>query len=104
MIEAYRAVVSREAVGYEVMALVGITTNQPAKVRLIAKLRQMPEVLECHHVTGQDSYVFKVVTRNIRHLEELVGSINQFGETRTSIVMSTPIPPRSLARPATHEP
>ncbi|MBL8509768.1 MAG: Lrp/AsnC ligand binding domain-containing protein, partial [Chitinimonas sp.] len=74
-------------------------TAQPDKARLIAQLQSMPEVLECLHVTGQDSFVLRVVTRNIRHLEQFVGSINHFGETRTSIVMSAPIALRPLAPP-----
>ena len=99
VIEAYRAQVSAEEAGYQVMALIGMTTPQPDKARLIAQLRQMPEVLECLHVTGQDSFILRVVTRDIRHLERFVGSINHFGETRTSIVMSAPIPLRGLEPP-----
>ncbi|GLR14848.1 AsnC family transcriptional regulator [Chitinimonas prasina] len=99
VVRGYRALVSAEAVGYDVMALVGMTTAQPDKARLIAQLQKMPEVLECLHVTGQDSFILRVVTRNIRHLEQFVGSINHFGETRTSIVMSAPIALRPLAPP-----
>ncbi len=99
VIEGFRAVVAPERVGYGVMALVGITTMQPEKVKLLAQLEQMPEVLECLHVTGQDSFILRVVTRDVRHLERFVGSINHFGETRTSIVMSAPIPLRPLAPP-----
>lgn len=101
VIEGYRACVSAEHAGYEVMALIGMTTPQPDKARLVALLQQMPEVLECLHVTGQDSFILRVVTRNIRHLERFVGSINHFGETRTSIVMSAPIPLRPLQPLAT---
>ncbi|MCY1222825.1 HTH-type transcriptional regulator LrpC [compost metagenome] len=99
VIEAYCASVSPEKAGYGVMALIGMTTPQPDKARLIAQLQQMPEVLECLHVTGQDSFILRVVTRDIRHLERFVGSINHFGETRTSIVMSAPIPLRGLEPP-----
>jgi len=100
VIQGYRAVVSPEQAGYGVMALIGITTGQPGKAKFIAKLQTLPEVLECLHVTGQDSYILKVVTRDIRHLEQFVGGINQYGETRTSIVMSAPIPLRAVAQPA----
>jgi len=51
-------------------------------------------------VTGQDSFLLRVVTRDISHLERFVGVINHYGETRTSIVMSAPIPMRSVAQPA----
>ena len=99
VIRGYRALVDPVAVGYGVQALIGMTTPQPGKQKLLAKLREMPEVVECVHVTGQDSYMLRVVTRDIAHLEALVGAINHFGETRTSIVMSTPIPLRPLSPP-----
>jgi Lrp/AsnC family leucine-responsive transcriptional regulator len=99
VITGYRAMLAPEKVGYGVMALIGITTPQPDKARLLAQLEQMPEVLECLHVTGQDSFVLRVVARDVRHLEQFVGSINRFGETRTSIVMSAPIQLRPLAPP-----
>lgn len=97
VIRGYRAEVDAEALGYGVMAVIGMTTPQPDKHKLLARLQTMPEVLECLHVTGQDSYLLRIVTRDIRHLERLVGHINLYGETRTSIVMSTPIPLRAVA-------
>lgn len=97
IISGYRAVVTPEAVGYSVMTIIGMTTAQPDKVRLIKMLTQMPEVIECLHVTGQDSYVMRVVTRDLQHLEDFVGSINTFGETRTSIVLSHPIRLRPIS-------
>lgn len=99
VISGYRALVSPDAVGYGVTAMIGITTLQPGKARLLAQLKEMPEVLECLHVTGQDSYLLRVACKDIQHLETFVGSINQYGETRTSIVMSAPIPLRPVAQP-----
>ena len=99
IISAYRALLNTEAVGYGVMAMIGMTTPQQDKARLIALLREMPEVLECLHVTGQDSFLLRVITRDIRHLEAFVGRINHYGETRTAIVMSAPIPLRPVSRP-----
>lgn len=96
IISGYRAVVKPESVGYGVMAIIGMTTPQPDKARLVKTLSEMPEVLECLHVTGQDSYLIRIITRDLKHLEDFVGSINHFGETRTSIVLSDPIEMRSV--------
>jgi Lrp/AsnC family leucine-responsive transcriptional regulator len=85
--------------GYAVQAIVGITVLQPGKKRLIDKLQQAPEVLECHHVAGADSYVMTVVAHDLADLERFLASINPYGETRTSIVFSTPIPRRGLVTP-----
>ena len=98
VIEGVHAEVAPQAVGYGVRAIVGINVPQPSKQKLIDRLKQMPEVLECHHVSGADSYVMTVVATNLQHLESLIASINLFGETRTSVVFSTPIPRRGVQR------
>jgi Lrp/AsnC family leucine-responsive transcriptional regulator len=99
VIRGYRADIDTASVGYGVQALVGITTLQPHKRKFLEKIEASPEVLECHHVTGADSYVMTVVAASIADLERFLGSINGYGETRTSIVMSTPIPRRGLKKP-----
>jgi len=56
-------------------------------------------VLECHHVAGADSYMMIVVSRSLSELERFLGTINGYGETRTSVVFSTPIERRGIVRP-----
>ncbi|WP_219218734.1 Lrp/AsnC family transcriptional regulator [Variovorax boronicumulans] len=85
--------------GYPVKAIIGITATQPGKKPLLERLRKAPEVLECHHVAGADSYVMTVVATGLADLERFIGTINGYGETRTSIVFSTPIERRGLVAP-----
>ncbi len=85
--------------GYPVKAIVGITATQPGKKALLDRLRQAPEVLECHHVAGADSYMMTVVATGLADLERFIGTINGYGETRTSIVFSTPIERRGVVPP-----
>lgn len=85
--------------GYPVSAIVGITVQQPGKKAFIDKLKRAPEVLECHHVAGADSYIVTVVSQSLEKLERFLASINGYGETRTSIVFSTPVPRRGLVAP-----
>ena len=87
VIEGYAARVNPAAAGYLVTTLIAITVET------------IPEVLECHHVTGADSYIMRLVAVSMADLERLIGRINLYGETRTSIVMSTPLRERPLARP-----
>ncbi|MBK9442204.1 MAG: Lrp/AsnC family transcriptional regulator [Comamonadaceae bacterium] len=91
--------VNESEAGYPVKAIVGITVEQPGKKALLEVLRNSPEVLECHHVTGADSYLLTVVTTSMIDLERFIGSINGYGETRASIVFSTPIERRGLVKP-----
>ena len=99
MVRGVHADIDPAKVGYGVRAVGGINVPQPGKKALIDKLRQSPQVLECHHVSGNDSYVMQVVARDLPDLERFLGYINGYGETRTSIVFSTPSPLRGLARP-----
>ncbi len=69
------------------------------KQAFLKALRARKEVLECHHVTGADSYMMSVAVVNMSALESFLGDINRWGETRTAIVMSTPIFRRGLRRP-----
>lgn len=100
VVRGYQAQVDPAAVGYGVRAIVGIHVPQPGKRALLEKLSELPEVLECHHVAGEDSYVMQVVATTLQDLERFLAGINGYGETRTSIVFSTPIERRGLARPA----
>ena len=99
VISGVHAVVDPARAGRPVKAIVGITTQQPQKQALLKALRTRPDVLECHHVTGADSYVMTVAVADMAALETFLGDINRWGETRTAIVMSTPITRRALQAP-----
>jgi Lrp/AsnC family leucine-responsive transcriptional regulator len=55
-----------------------------------------PEVIECHRVTGEDCYIMKIVVPDIDHLEGIIDRFTPFGSTTTSIIHSSPVPPRRL--------
>ena len=56
-------------------------------------LARIPEVLEVHHVAGEDCYLVKVRTANTealgRLLREKIGSIDAVTSTRSTIVLET---------------
>ena len=56
----------------------------------------MPEVLECHHITGVDSFIMKAAVRSKEHLADIICSLSSFGQTTTSLVLSTPVSKRVL--------
>lgn len=99
VLRAYQAVVPADKVGYSVMAFICITAPQPRKAELLGLLGGLPEVLECYHVSGACSYILKVISTNIQTLEDLIGQINSYGETHTSLVMSVPIERRGVRPP-----
>ena len=50
---------------------------------------ELPEIIECHRVTGEDSLVLRVAVADVAHLEALVDRVRVFGELTTSIILST---------------
>ena len=98
VVRGFHAQIDPLAVGYGVRAMVGINAPQPGKQALLDKLAQSPEVLECHHVAGNDSYQMLVVATDLQDLERFLSDINRWGETRTAIIFSTPIERRGVVQ------
>lgn len=74
-IRQYTAVVDREKAGYDLLCFIHIAMqmHQYEQVDKFRKLIQkLPEVLECHHITGEYDYLLKVVLRNRKDLERFV--------------------------------
>jgi len=74
-IRGYTALVDPEAVGLDLLCLVGIAMqlhSQENIARARAAIVEMPEVLECWHVTGDFDYVLKVAVRNRADLQRFI--------------------------------
>ncbi|MEU2656846.1 Lrp/AsnC family transcriptional regulator [Streptomyces sp. NPDC007325] len=98
VITGYTAVVDHERLGLPILAFVRLrypTGNYKPFHDLVAAT---PEVLEAHHVTGDDCFVIKVAARSMRHLEEISGKIGTLGSVTTSVVYSSPLPRRAVSR------
>lgn len=74
-IRQFVALLDREKVGYDMLCFIEVSLqlHQPEQVENFRRvIQQMPEVLECHHVTGEYDYLLKVVIRNRKDLEHFV--------------------------------
>lgn len=98
VITGYTAVVDREALGLPVLAFVRLRSPHGGYEPFHDLLEATPEVLEAHHVTGDDCFVLKVAARSMRHLEEVSGRIGALGPVTTSVVYSSPLPRRPVSR------
>lgn len=96
LITGYRVELDREKLGLSVLAFVRLQTIPERYPALLALVEAMPAVLECHHVTGEESFVIKLVVATVAELEPLIEQLSRFGRTSTSIVMSTPVGKRPL--------
>ena len=99
VIRGYRAEVDPEALGYAVLAHLRLRYPSSTYGPLHALLADIPEVLEAHHVTGDDCFVLKVVATSMRDLERITGRIGALGSVTTSVAYSSPIVARPITPP-----
>ena len=99
VIAGYRASLDPERVGLQVMAFVRLRYPTGNYRPFHALLESTPEIIEAHHVTGEDCFVLKVLTRSMRHLEEVTGRISGLGAVTTSVVYSSPLTGRAISSP-----
>src|SRR2546427_1760005 len=94
VIRGYRLDLNPVALGLPIAAYIRIRPN-PGQLPRIAELaRQIPEVVECHRVTGEDCFILKVHIPAIDQLDRLLDGFLLYGSTTTSIIQSSPVPLR----------
>lgn len=94
VITGYAARVDAEKLGKDITAFVGVGIEHPRFFDgFVGRVLEMPDVLECHRVAGQDSYLLKIRTQNTRSLDKLlvegVRTIPGVTRTLTTIVLSS---------------
>ncbi|MFF8380041.1 Lrp/AsnC family transcriptional regulator [Streptomyces sp. NPDC015661] len=98
VITGYTAIVDQDRLGLPILAFVRLRYPHGNYKPFHDLIDTTPEVLEAHHVTGDDCFVLKVAARSMKHLEGITGKIATLGAVTTSIVYSSPLPRRSLSR------
>jgi Lrp/AsnC family transcriptional regulator, leucine-responsive regulatory protein len=96
----YRTEVDPKALGYSLSAVVRVRPASRQLPRIAEIARTSAEVVECHRITGEDCFFMKAHVRSIEHLEELIDRFTPYGQTTTSIIQSSPVPPRGPLIPA----
>jgi Lrp/AsnC family leucine-responsive transcriptional regulator len=99
ILTGYRLELNPKELGYHVVAFIRVRPL-PGHLTKVADLAQAtPEVTECHRVTGEDCFILKVFLTEISNLDRVLDRFLAHGQTTTSIVQSSPVPPRNLPLP-----
>lgn len=96
VIRGYRVDVDPVALGLTVTAFTRIRPAAGRLDKIVALARSLPMVSECHRITGEDCFLIKVHARRIEELEDTLDKFLVHGQTVSSIVVTTPVPPRPL--------
>jgi Lrp/AsnC family leucine-responsive transcriptional regulator len=96
VISGYHASVDPKAIGYPLAAVVRVRplSRQLHKIPEVA--REIPEVVECYRITGEDCFFVKLHLRAMEDLEPILDRFVLYGQTTTSIIHSAPVGPRPL--------
>jgi Lrp/AsnC family leucine-responsive transcriptional regulator len=95
VITGYHARVNPEALGYNITAFVRIAGRTEYQA-VAAMAEKMPEVIECHSITGDDCSIVKVVVPSVRELERILVDLTRCGATSTSLILSSTLERRAL--------
>ncbi|QGG52261.1 Lrp/AsnC family transcriptional regulator [Lysinibacillus pakistanensis] len=85
------AILNQEKLGFDLLCYVFISTNihQAEQLDTLENaLEAMPEILECHCLTGEYDYLLKVVIRDRRELDSFIRKLNKLGISRIQTNLS----------------
>jgi Lrp/AsnC family transcriptional regulator, leucine-responsive regulatory protein len=99
LIRGYRMDIDPKALGFPLTAFVRIRPLPGKLPKIIELAQRMPQVTECHRVTGEDCFILRLHFESLEGLDRLLDQFLAFGQTTTSLVQSTPVPARSLPLP-----
>lgn len=99
VLTGYRLELNPRELGYQMMVFVRIRPL-PGHLDKVAQLAQtMPEVTECHRITGEDCFILKIYIKEISYLDRVLDRFLVHGQTTTSIVQSSPVLLRDIPLP-----
>jgi Lrp/AsnC family leucine-responsive transcriptional regulator len=97
VIRGYRADINPKALGYQITAMIRISTQQGRPyAEFVARC---PEIIDCYTVTGEDGAVMRVLATDVEHLQRVINELNAFGSTSTAIVLTTHVAGKPISVP-----
>ncbi|MDQ3538936.1 MAG: Lrp/AsnC family transcriptional regulator [Actinomycetota bacterium] len=95
VIRGYRLDVDPAALGLPVAAWVRIRPGPGQLPRVAELVARVPQVSECHRISGEDCFLLKVHVSSLDAIEAVLDQFLLHGQTTSSFIVSTPVPPRT---------
>ncbi len=89
IIKGYRATLDMEALGYLLGVYISIKIRFGRVQHFEEFIKTVPEICECHKLTGHDCMLMKGYVKNPKHLEDLNGRLGDYGELTTSLILTS---------------
>lgn len=107
LVRGYHAHLDGRKLGLDIGAFIGVGIDHPKRIGAFEKeIAEIPDVLECHHVTGRHTLLLKVRTQNTESLHALIQRLRELpgvARTETMIVLATQMERTTVPIPASEE-
>ena len=96
IIQSYHAQLDREKVGLGVTTFIQVSLvghKKDVTDSFVKRVREIPEIIECHHITGSGDFLLKVISKDIASYQKLllecINEIEEVANTQTMVILST---------------
>jgi Lrp/AsnC family transcriptional regulator, leucine-responsive regulatory protein len=105
VIRGFHAEVYPKKLGVPMLVFVRLTVSGGENEirRFLPASGRWDEVVECHRVTGSESFILKARVTSVEHLECFIDKLGRFGATATSTVLSSSVSRRAITRKAVEQ-
>ena len=95
-IRGVRLDIDPAALGLPIAAWVRLRPTAGQMSRIVQLAQDCAEVSEGHRISGEDCFLLKVHVRALNDLESVLDRFLVYGQTTSSLIVSTPVPPRPV--------
>lgn len=99
VVTGYRAHIDRGRAGLSITAFLRVTCTGDRFQAIHRLARELPAVLECHHVSGEACFMVKVAEASLSGLERIIDRFREHGETVSSVVLSSVVEDKPVPLP-----
>lgn len=96
VIKGYHVSIDLEKIGLPIKALIQMTGTCRNSHIFMEAAQDIPEILQCHHVLGEHCFYLIVAVASMKHLESLMQTLYDYGETVTTVILSSPVESRII--------
>ena len=92
VIKGYAAIVEPEALGLDVLAFVSVRLNDYKPDDIASAIADIPEIVETHHIAGDECFIVKVRCRTNKDLQSILQRIWEAGPvvgSKTTVAFAT---------------
>ena len=94
IIGGYSITINPAPLGLPIALYIRIRPHAGNLAQIADLARSIPEVVECHRITGEDCFLMKVHIPAMDQLDRILDAFLVYGSTTTSIIQSSPVPLR----------